>query len=572
MKHFFRLLFVTFTIFYSLFAQAEIEFDIEGIGGDAETNVEVYVNALALPKDAKDEGYQSEIIHSVQSALSVYGYYQSSVSVSVTGDLSETQVVAIQITPGPQTVIIKSDIQLTGAGKDFREFTQLLTNFSLSEQDVLLHANYESAKSSLKNVARRYGYFDATFVSSRVEVTSEDSTATVELIFDTGERYLFGDFVFESDLPADKYVTSLRQFELGSPFNISELGELNQDLSETGYFKSITLLPDFNQRDGLLVPLNVIAQMQPKNSFTAGLGYSTDEGVRGTFGWVHPWVNDAGHSIEGALIASLTKQEASVTYKIPLADPLYDYLSLQTGYQMLDQNDTDTTLYVASINRHWRYDNLWRRTIFLRYEQEKGTQGQQDFSTSLIIPGISFSRTRAKGGINTTWGDKIITSLEVSNEWWLSSDDLVKVYGQAKMIRTYAGHQFVGMIELGAIQTDSIYNVPSSMRFFTGGDQSIRGFDYESIAPEDDDDYLVGGKYLTVANIEYRYPLLENWKMAVFADVGTATDDFSEALSSSVGGGIVWASPVGPIRLYVARPITNKINDFAIHFMIGPEL
>ncbi|WP_413698854.1 BamA/TamA family outer membrane protein [Psychromonas sp. KJ10-10] len=100
----------------------------------------------------------------------------------------------------------------------------------------------------------------------------------------------------------------------------------------------------------------------------------------------------------------------------------------------------------------------------------------------------------------------------------------------------------------------------------------MRGFDYESIAPEDDDGFLIGAKYLTVASLEYRYPITDKWKFAVFTDVGTATDDFSEELSSSAGGGVVWASPVGPIRFYVAKPITNEINSFAIHFMIGPEL
>lgn len=512
---------------------------------------------------------------STQAALSVFGYYQTQVTLSASakekGD-DTAQTVTIDIIAGPKTFIRHSDIKLLGDGKDATDFTKLLPKFTLSADDPLLHSNYESAKSSLKSVARRLGYFDSKFVKSQVEVISAQNSASVTLWFDTGPRYLFGDFVFQSELPAQKFVSSLRNFEIDSPFDTNKLGELNKDLSATGYFKSITILPDFSKKQGLVVPLNVVGTMKPENSFSAGLGYSTDEGVRGTFGWKHPWVNNAGHSIEGTVLGSMTKQEVALTYKIPLADPVYDYLSLQTGYKMLDQNDTDTKLYVTSINRHWRFTNLWRRTIFVRYEHEQGIQGQQDFSTKLIIPGISFSRTRSRGGVNTTWGDKLIASLEVSNEWWLSSDDLVKIYGQAKYIRTYSGHQFVGMVELGAITTDSIYNVPSSMRFFTGGDQSIRGFDYESIAPEDSDDYLVGGKYLTVASLEYRYPILETWKMAVFADAGTVTDDFSEDISSSVGGGVVWASPVGPIRLYVAKPITNKINSFAIHFMIGPEL
>ena len=154
----------------------------------------------------------------------------------------------------------------------------------------------------------------------------------------------------------------------------------------------------------------------------------------------------------------------------------------------------------------------------------------------------------------------------------VSTDDVVKVYAQAKIIRTYNEHQFVASAEAGAIFADSITNVPSSMRFFTGGDQSIRGYDFEEVAPRDSLNDLIGGKYLATTSLEYRYPITQNWKFAVFSDVGTATDDFSEELSMSTGAGVVWASPVGPIRFYVAKPLTDTDDSYKIHLMIGPEL
>lgn len=568
-----QLFFTILLILFSALLSAEIEYEINGVNSDVEDNIEIYLQSLDAPKSVEDSSYISEVTKSTQSALTVFGYYQAVIDVSSIDNVEESeQTVTLNIKPGQQTHITLSEIKITGEGKDDTKFLNLIDSFKLKEGDVLLHANYEQAKSSLKALARRYGYFDAEFKKSTVEVTSLSNSASVFLWYETGPRYSFGGLVFDTDIVAKENIISLRNFDKGDPFDTKILSTLNADLSETGYFKSITILPDFSKKDDLLVPLNVIATMQPQDSFNAGFGYSTDEGFRGKFRWSRPWVNQAGHSIEGNVVASLPKQEASLTYKIPLEDPLYNYLSLQSGYKMVNQNDTDTTQFVTGINRHWRFSNQWERTVFLRYEHEQGLQGQQDFSTSLIIPGFTFSRTRSQGGINATWGDKLLTSFEISNEWWLSSDDLIKMYGQAKIIRTYSGHQFIASAELGAILTDSIYNVPSSMRFFAGGDQSVRGFDYESIAPEDDDGFLLGGKFLTVASAEYRFPITESWKLALFYDVGTATDDFSEVLSSSIGTGIVWASPVGPIRLYVAKPITNEVNSYGIHFMIGPEL
>ncbi|GLS91273.1 outer membrane protein assembly factor [Psychromonas marina] len=571
MKIFTTLILPLLALFYSVASSAEIKFKINGADGDAEDNIEIYLDNLDAPKNANDDDYLSEVVNSTQTALRVFGFYQSSVDITVT-DKSNDQLVTLDIVVGPVTVIDISDIELKGAGKDLSDFKQLIETFELSKGDPLLHANYESAKGGLKSIARRYGFFDATFEKARVDVSSLTNSANVYLWFNTGPRYLFGELLFDAPIVAEKNIISLRSFEVGDPFDTRKLGFFNSDLNETGYFKSISILPDFNEKDGLQVPLNVVASMQPEDSFNAGFGYSTDEGIRGKFRWVRPWVTQWGHSVEGNVVASIPKQEASLTYKIPLEDPIYNYMSVQTGYKLVEQNDTDTTQFLVGFSRHWRFSNQWERTAFIRYEHEQGLQGQEDFSTSLIIPGVSFSRTRTKGGINATWGDRLMTSLEVSNEWWLSSDDLIKIYGQAKYLRTYSGHQFVGSIELGAIQTSSIYNVPSSMRFFTGGDQSVRGFGYESIAPEDDDGYLLGGKYLTVASLEYRFPVADNWKIALFSDIGTATDDFSEVMSSSAGMGVVWASPVGPVRLYVAKPITNEIDSFAIHFMIGPEL
>lgn len=572
MKIILRTFLTLLVIFNSTHGFASIEFEIEGLDSEEETNVEIYLNALEAPKSVDNDDYLAEVVKSAQSALVVFGYYQSKVEVTTSID-KQQQTVYLTIQPGPETVITESSIKIQGEGEYSIDFINLLSTFSLNKGTVLKHANYEQAKTSLKRVARRYGYFDAKFIKSSVEVASLNNTASVSLWFDTGPRYQFGELIFTSELAAEKYVRSLKNFKTGDPFDTRTLSKFNTDLSETGYFKSITILPQFGEKEGLIVPLHVIAQMRPEDSFNAGLGYSTDEGIRGKFRWTRPWVNQYGHSIEGNIVASIPKQEASLTYKIPLEDPIYNYMSVQSGYKMVNQNDTDTIQYLVGVNRHWRLDNEWQRTLFLRYDHEKGIQGRQDFDTSLIIPGISFSRTRTRGGINTTWGDKLLTSLELSNEWWLSSDDLVKWYGQSKIIRTYSGHQFIGFAELGAIQTSSIYNVPSSMRFFTGGDQSIRGYEYESIAPEDSEGYLVGGKYLVVGSLEYRFPVTENWKIALFTDFGTSTDDFSEQLSKSVGTGVVWASPVGPLRLYLAKAMTNNPDDeYMIHFMIGPEL
>lgn len=569
--NFFKLFFLLVILFFHAMASAKIEFKIKGVDRPAKANISVFLAGLTEPRNGQSETYLTQVEESAREAMTALGYYQTEIKLKVSGEIGK-QTVTLNITPGAQTRITALSIKLTGEGENDPEFNKLLDKFSLQLNDVLNHAEYEKAKNSLKKIARKRGYFDAKYEKALVEVSSKNSSAVVYLWFNSGVRYQFGELIFDSDTPAEKSIRSLQNFATGDPFNAPLLSQFNTDINETGYFKSIILLPAVQEKKGLQIPLHVVATMRPQDSFNVGLGYGTDEGVRGKFRWVRPWVNEYGHSISGDLVASLPKQEASLTYKIPLADPLYDFLSVQTGYKRVDQNDTYTQQYLVGVNRHWRLSNKWLRTVFLKYDRESGIQGQQDFSTQLIIPGISFSRTRNRGGINASWGDRQMISFEASDEKWLSSDDLVKIHGQAKILRTYNRHQFIASAELGAIYTDSIYNVPSSMRFFTGGDQSVRGYDYESIAPTDEQGYLVGGLYLTGVSLEYRFPVSQNWKVALFADAGTATDDFSEAISVGSGLGAIWSSPVGPIRIYLAKPLVNSTNSIALHFMIGPEL
>jgi len=556
----------------SLNIAAAVSYEVKGTNNEkAIANLNVYLSGLSAPDNVDNETYLNEVVITAKESLIALGFYQSQITSSVSGEENK-QTVTLDVDLGTRTTITEVDLKLTGEALNDRNFQQLLLDFPLKEGQYLDHGEYESAKSRFKSLAQRYGYFDAAYTKSSVEVTQKDNTAVIHLWFESGIRYQFGELIFDLDTPAEKYIRSLLNFQVNDPFDTNVLNAYNQELNQTGYFKSISLLPNMDKKQDRSIPLHVITYMNPEDSFTAGLGFSTDEGVRGTFGWKHPWVNQYGHSIEASLTASDPKQEASIVYKMPIDDPLYNYYSIQSGYKMLDQNDTDTKQYVVSFNRHWRLDNDWLRTIYLRYDNESGLQGQQEFSTALVLPGISFSRTRSRGGINIDWGDKQMVFFEFAEDSLLSTDDVVKVYGQTKLIRTYAGHQFVASAEVGAILSESIYDVPSSMRFFTGGDQSIRGYDYEEIAPEDSDGYLVGGSYLATASLEYRFPLTDSWKFAVFSDIGTATDDFSEELSKSVGAGVVWASPVGPIRFYVAAPLTDTDDSYKIHFMIGPEL
>ena len=133
-------------------------------------------------------------------------------------------------------------------------------------------------------------------------------------------------------------------------------------------------------------------------------------------------------------------------------------------------------------------------------------------------------------------------------------------------------HQFVGRGDLGYIVTNDFTKVPYNLRYFTGGDQTIRGFDYKSLSPQLDG-FKIGGQALAVGSLEYNYQFKEGWRAAVFTDVGNAYDqDFKTPTAYGVGLGVRWASPIGPIRIDVASGISDDDHPIRIHFFIGSPL
>lgn len=126
---------------------------------------------------------------------------------------------------------------------------------------------------------------------------------------------------------------------------------------------------------------------------------------------------------------------------------------------------------------------------------------------------------------------------------------------------------------LGTTVVDNFEKLPPSLRFFTGGDATVRGYSYESIGPTDPDGAVVGGKNLLVASLEYEHRVWKEWGVAAFVDTGDAFDGASPNLKTGVGVGVRWRSPVGPMRIDFASGLDRPPGDaFRFSFSIGPDL
>ncbi|WP_299137686.1 autotransporter assembly complex family protein [uncultured Vibrio sp.] len=559
------------TLLSSTLAFADVSLEIKGLDGALEDNVDAYLSAVPEEEYAVSLRFQSRVESMIKEALNALGYYQPTITFTHSED--DTELI-VTVDKGEPVLIYTSDIVLSGEAEDDPDFLALIAKSNLSKGSILNHGNYDSLKSSIRNLGLAKGYFDGSYEVSKLEVAPELNRAYVRLHYNSGIRYHFGTTQVTGSQIEDDRVQSLKPFEDGEPYSITKVGEYNQNLSNTDWFSSVFVEPDLSQLgEGREIPMKVSLAPQARNQIETGIGVSTDLGVKGTLKWKKPWVNAQGHSFNSSLSISKPEQTITAAYKIPLDDVLNDYYQIKYGMKNLDNRDTKSLESNLALERYWRLDNGWQRTVFIRYLVENYEQGLQDDLAQFVLPGISFSRTRTRGGSMPMWGDKQTVMIEAGDDTLLSETKVVRFQGQTAWIRSIGNnHRGLTRLQFGGNFADEFEKLSPSLRFFAGGDNSIRGYGYESISPRDESDALTGAKFLATSSFEYQYRLVGNWWGAAFYDIGDAFNDKPE-WKRGTGVGVRWASPVGPVSLDFAWGLDAKKGDeFQLHFSLGPEL
>ena len=345
------------------------------------------------------------------------------------------------------------------------------------------------------------------------------------------------------------------------------------------------------------IPVIVYLNADELNNLEAGIGYGTDTGVRLRTQYRRAIVNDRGHTFDANIELSKIRQSFDGRYMIPYKDPLNDYINLIGGYEREERDqigqgiELDIESAVLGAERVIKRPlGNWQHNMSVRYRLDRinsnGDVNVDDVPDAFkiitsspeqesLLLGYEISKTTQNNRANPTQGFRQFYRAEIGSETLLTETDLAIINAGWRFIYSLgenANHQFVGRADLGYIFTDNFDKVPYNLRYFAGGDQSIRGFDYKSLSPREDK-LLLGGQSLAVGSLEYNYQFKEGWRGAVFADVGNAYDEkFNTDTKYGAGIGIRWASPVGPIRIDVAAGVSETNVPIRLHFFIGPAL
>lgn len=556
---------------------ANVRLQVEGLSGALEKNVRAQLSTIESDEVTPDRRFRARVDDAIREGLKALGYYEPTIDFDLRPPPKKgRQVLIARVSPGEPVLIGGTNVVLRGGARTDRDYLDLLSTRP-KIGTVLNHGDYDSFKKSLTSVSLRKGYFDSQFNKSQLGIALDRRQAFWDIDYDSGERYRFGDVTFEGSQIREEYLQNLVPFKKGDYYQSRDLAELNRRLSATGWFNSVVVAPEFEKsRKNKVLPLHGVVSPRTENTIETGAGYSTDVGPRVRATWKKPWMNSYGHSLTTSASISSPEQQLDFSYKIPLLkNPLEQYYLVQGGFKRTDLNDTESDSTTLAVSRFWDLSSGWQRAINLRWSLDHFTQANVTNTTMLLYPGVMISRTRSRGGLMPTWGDSQRYSIDYSNTMWGSDVDFSVIQAQNVWIRTlYDKHRFVMRGNLGWIETGDFDKVPPDLRFFAGGDRSIRGYKYKSIAPKDDDGKLIGASKLATGSLEYQYNVSGKWWGAMFVDGGEAVSDIRRSdFKTGAGVGVRWQSPVGPIKLDFAVPVGDK-EEHGLQFYIGlgPEL
>ncbi|WP_409268606.1 autotransporter assembly complex protein TamA [Pseudomonas sp. KCJK9044] len=563
---------------FAAWGQSELLVKVKPANKALKANVEGYIGNLGDRDEEALLRFSRGAQEQARKAAQALGYYQAQIDTEVkpVAKADEHPQLIIRIEPGEPVRLRNVTVRIEGPASEMKAF-RIPDGRALRPGEPLNHGHYEDAKRLIQNQASRYGFFSGRFTRQRLAVDPQAGVADIELVYQSGPRYRLGAVTFGGDTPLDEELLQrMVSFKPGTPYDSELVAELNNDLQSSGYFEGVRVDAAPTAAVGEDIPVDVHLQTRKPRTMGLGLGFSTDVGPRGKANWTRHWVNPQGHSYGWETELSAPRQNVGLWYDIPLDPPLTDKLRFAGGYQNEELAGTDTLSKLLTVGPEWhsKLPSGWQRVISLKYQREEYRLGDDSGLSNLLMPGVSFSYLRSDNRIDPHSGYRLQFDVQAAKEGLVSDTNLLHGNVLLKGLTTLGhNHRFLGRVQFGGSATNGYKNnIPPSLRFFAGGDQSVRGYDYQSLSPKNSDGDRIGGRYLVAASAEYQYSLAEKWRVATFVDQGNAFNTLElPSLKTGVGIGVRWVSPVGPLRLDLARALDDD-GGFRLHFSMGPEL
>jgi translocation and assembly module TamA len=552
---------------------------VEGIEGDALKNAQA---ALALPPGMVREGvidralldlFRRRIPEKIQKSLEPFGYYEAQASSLAEKTEDGRDLLRVKVIPGAPVRITSVQVQVTGPGENNRDLTQVAASFPLKSGDVLNQVKYEKAKEELMSKALNLGYLGSDFVSHVIRVNRAERKAEIELILQTGSQYLFGEVIWEgTQLYPISYLERFLDFKPGEPYFYSKVYQTQLNLINSDRFASVNIRADKDEAREGRVPVRVQLEPSAPKRLRPGVGYSTDYGAKVSLRYQDLNAFQRGHEFNADLSIAERRQAVSSYYTLPNQGHIDNRTTLKAGLQRESPNPYDSVLLTLEGEQARSFGYGIIGSAYLQFRYEQFSEAGRDGISELLMPGLRLYQRRVDDLIRPSRGFRYTLETRGSTRTLGAESNFLQFLGNGDLlIPLGAGFSLIPRTQLGATwQKDPLTDLPPSLRFYAGGDRSVRGYTYQSLGPKDSNGNVIGGKHLLVGSLELEYSITKNWSVAAFYDAGNAFNNFQDMTwPMGAGIGVRYYTPAGPVRLDLARQINVDNPGFQLHIGIG---
>ncbi len=531
--------------------------------------------------------------------LQTEGYFDTQVQVQREAATASTpRLVRLLVEPGVPTRVAALRWQAQGAvqaqldaGADtdaaearrLRTMLQAPDNGVLGVGDVFRNADWAATKQQLVTRLRSAGYAAARLVDSAADVDADARTATLSVTLDSGPRFLAGPLLVSGlKLHDEATVRALAGFDTGDALTEERLTAFQDRLQKTRLFQSasVTVEPDPAQAGA--APVRVRVQESLLQQATAGLGFSANTGPRMTLEHTHRrvfgWPVVADNKLEWGRDAQSWSGDFS-------SHPGPGFWRRIAGVQ-IERAVSDADVVLTQRLRLGRAQDTPRmeRLFFLELVRSRqadlpGTEG------AVRSGGVASIANALSANAHWVWRDldnvllptrglslALQTGVGQANQHGGPSGPFARLYGRLTAYLPLGDRWYgTARAELGHLGHGTGVKVPDALGFRAGGDDSVRGYAWRSLAPTDATGGTVSGERLLTASVEVARPILASMPSlwgALFIDAGRAVSDWREFSPAwGYGAGLRWRSPIGPLRLDLAW--ADELKKLRLHFSVG---
>ncbi len=435
-----------------------------------------------------------------------------------------------------------------------------------------------AAVDSVRAIYRNNGYPQAEIASTRYVLNHAQKVLEADVTVNAGEFAFMGDIVVrgENGWITENYLKCLRTWEPGEPWNQDKVEAYREALRRTGLFQSIDLDPgddaDVQGRKAVLAAL----KPAPPRTVGGSINYDTSFGIGVQAFWENRNFTKRGDLLRAEASVWQDLQEVIAKYRLPFAFGRDVDFIAQAG--AVNQNTDAYELQAARAAAGIEYRLTRRWSLTAQGTAEGGrTKTPDEPRRSYMMLGLPLgaSYSSANSLLDATRGSRMLFTLAPYNGFYDGNFTALRSRLDLHHFQPLVGDDTLILAlraSLGSLWGVDSQAVPPSIRFYSGGGGSVRGYQYQSLGPRNSDNNPLGGKALLEVSMEPRWKINEEWGLVAFLDGGMIYDDFKDYgqdLRWGAGLGIRYYTAIGPVRFDVATPLNPREDDDSLQFYIS---